>query len=135
MKRSFIILMLITGCFSITAKVFAAEGYISGILSNISQSHSAEAMQDLSALKANLLGCLEAHQGNESSCHNISSFAPSQNFNYSFVQLPKDSSKAWSLRAEGNGASGLSDRDQITLTSDDNGSVSCKGAGQLSGSC
>jgi hypothetical protein len=135
MRRSLILMIFIVGCVLITANVFADDGYFSTVLSNIPKSHSAEAMQDLSALKTNLLGCLAAHEGHESSCSNINSFSPSENFTYDFLQAPQDGSKAWSLKASGNSSAGLNADDQIILTSDDNGNISCKGTGQLVGTC
>ncbi len=110
-----------------------AQDYLTGLVSNLNKSHSAEAVVSLGVYKSTLLGCFALHEGSESQCASSVNFNPTVNFVYEFLQAPKDGSQAWSMKASGKGE--FASSDTIVFTSDASGSISCKATGKIAGAC
>ena len=130
MKQKIFLALMFFSLFAYPAK---AQDYLSGLVSSLNKSHSAEAIISLGAYKSSLLGCFTTHEGNESQCIDNVSFNPSANFTYDFLQAPKDGSQAWSIKASGRGD--YAANDAVMLISDENGSIICKAIGKMAGAC
>jgi hypothetical protein len=110
-----------------------AQDYLTAVLSNIPKSYQVDAMASLNSYKANMLACLMSHEGQESNCASIQ-LPASTHFTYG-ITPPQNGSKAWAVRATAKPQNGLSQDDQIQMSSDRMGQITCHGMGKFAQAC